>query len=53
MTDSQRPRGYVLLEVAGEGDAREYLSGDPAVKAGVLQGTIEPFSELLRAPKSM
>lgn len=50
--NSKQPRGFVLLEVGGEAEAREYLSNDPAVKGNVLQGTVEPFIEILRAPKT-
>jgi hypothetical protein len=40
--------GFVLLEVASEDEARAFSSGDPAVKAGVVTTTVEPFTELFR-----
>jgi len=43
-TDSEPPRGLVIVEAATIEEARKVLDEDPAVKAGVFKGEIFPFN---------
>lgn len=35
--------GLVVFEAANEGEAREFMNGDPAVVAGLMTATLHPY----------
>ncbi|MDR3698388.1 MAG: YciI family protein [Candidatus Sulfopaludibacter sp.] len=49
--DPVHPHGYAEIEVASEADAKTFIGNDPAVKAGVFECTLAPFSEVARAAR--
>ncbi len=44
--DPANPHGYVEIAVASEAQAKDYVAGDPAVRAGIFRCTIEAFEEI-------
>jgi uncharacterized protein YciI len=50
LTEDASGFGIIILEVAGEAEAREVMVGDPAVKAGVMTAQLFPYRvALMRA----
>jgi uncharacterized protein YciI len=46
--DARQPRGVVLIQASSADEAREYGNEDPAVRAGALTFSIDPFHEVFR-----
>lgn len=40
--------GLVIFEAADDAAARRFMEGDPAVRAGVMQATLHPYSIALQ-----
>lgn len=49
--DANRPRGLAMVEVDNEEQLRAFTAADPAVQAGLLKTSIEPFQEAFRAKR--
>ncbi len=48
LTTDASTMGLTIFQAESEEAAREIMNGDPAVKKGVMTGTLYPFKVLLR-----